>query len=96
MIIVESTSIVINTEEVTRGTLIWAKHSTWDEGRTGIVKEATEKIITVMFLPSMQNVQNHYMIPVSELAAGAWQVRYSSDGLQNVIAFGIDDDGSGE
>lgn len=96
MIIVESTRTVINTEEITRGTLIWAKHSTWDEGRTGIVKEATEKAITVLFLPTLQNVQNHFLIPASELADGAWQVRYSTDGLQNVIAYGTDDDEGGE
>lgn len=96
MIIVESTRTVINTEEIARGTLIWAKHSTWDEGRTGIVKEATEKVITVLFLPSLQNVQNHFLIPASELEEGAWQVRYSTDGLQNVIAYGTDDEEGGE
>jgi len=96
MIIVESTKTVINTEEITRGTLIWAKHSTWDEGRTGIVKDASEACITVLFLPSLQNVQNHFMIPVSELEDGAWHVRYSYDGLLNVISYGDDDDGNGE
>ena len=92
MILIESTRNLINTEEITRGTLIWSKHFSWEEGRTGIVSAVTEKLITVLFLPSLQNVRNHFTIPATELEDGDWMVRYSTDGLQTVISFGEEDE----
>lgn len=91
MIIIESTSNVINADEIVRGTLIWAKHSSWNEGRSGVVSNVGEKSITVLFLPELQNVQNRFLIPVSELEGGAWQVRYSSDGLVTVLSYNCTD-----
>ena len=90
MILVESTRNVINTDEVRRGTLIWAKHSSWDTGQCGMVTDVTEKKITVKYIPTIQNVLNHFIIYASELEAGAWQLRYSSDGLETVTEFGMD------
>ena len=89
MILTEVTKDVINTDEIGRGTLVWAKHSSWEEGRSGIVTNATEKDIVITFLPSFQNVRNHFTILASELVDGQWQLRYSSDGLQNVSSFGF-------
>lgn len=92
MIIIESTKTVINTDEVARGTLIWAVKSGWDEGRPGIVTDVSEKCIRVLFLPTMQNVQRYFEIKASELESGEWSLRYSSDGLLTVISFGDDED----
>ena len=100
-IIITESKTTINTEEITRGTLIWAKHSSWDAGICGIVSGVTEEKITVRYLPSVQNIQNHYEIPASELSGEKpeWRVRYSSDGLVTVVEFNIepdpDDDGEG-
>ena len=96
MIITEKIRNLINTEEITTGTLIWAKHTSWDDGRTGIIKDVNEKAIIVLFLPPLQNVQNYFVIKAAELEAGEWEVRYSTDGLVSVISFGGDDGISGE
>ena len=92
MLIEEATKIMINTTEISRGSLIWAQHQTWDEGVSGIVENADEHEITVRYLPSKQNVQNHFIIYAAELSAGAWKVRYSSDGLETVSSYGISTD----
>lgn len=99
-IIITESKTTINTEEITRGALIWAKHSSWGAGICGIVSGVTEEKITVRYLPSVQNVQNHFEIPASELTGEEpeWQVRYSSDGLVTVIEFNIEpeQEGGGE
>ena len=99
-IIITESKTTINTEEITRGTLIWAKHSSWGAGICGIVSGVTEEKITVRYLPSVQNVQNHFEIPASELTGEEpeWQVRYSFDGLVTVIEFNIEpeQEGGGE
>ena len=99
-IIITESKTTINTEEITRGTLIWAKHSSWGAGICGIVSGVTEEKITVRYLPSVQNVQNHFEIPASELTGEEpeWQVRYSSDGLVTVIEFNFEpeQEGGGE
>lgn len=93
-IITTESKTTINTDEITRGTLIWAQHSSWSEGVCGIVSGVTEEKITVRYLPSVQNVQNHFVILASDLAAEepAWQVRYSTDGLETVVEFNVDEE----
>ena len=93
-IIITKSKATINTEEITRGTLIWAKHSSWEAGICGIVSGVNEEKITVRYLPSVQNVQNHFEILASELSGETpeWSVRYSSDGLVTVVEFNIEPD----
>ncbi len=90
-IITTESKTTINTDEITRGTLIWAQHSSWSAGICGIVSGVTEEKITVRYLPSVQNVQNHYEILASELSGEEpeWQVRYSTDGLETIVEFNI-------
>ena len=84
MLLVNKSSTVFNTEEVTRGSLMYAKHSSWDEGVSGIVTEAHEKAIRLQFLPAINNVLNHTVIYASDVVKGDWTVRYSSDGMSTV------------
>lgn len=87
MLLVNTERIGFNLDEITRGTLIYAKHKSWSKGQTGIVTEASGDMLRVQYLPSIQNVLNHFFIPAAEAGSGEWEVRYSSDGLQNVIIF---------
>ena len=65
--------------EVKRGTLIWAKHHSWSEAEMGYVTSADEDELRVSFPPRIQNVTNHFYIPAKEVAAGQWEIRYTSD-----------------
>lgn len=87
MLLVNTERTEYNLEELSRGTLIYAKHKSWPEGQTGIVTEVSRQVLRVQYLPSIQNVLNHFFVPVAEAESGEWEIRYSSDGLQNVVAF---------
>ena len=43
MLIVDNTGKKFSKEEIPRGTVIYAKHGTWDKGEIGIVTSVTEK-----------------------------------------------------
>lgn len=85
MLLVNSEIRTFNLDEIGRGTLIFARHKSWDEGQAGIVTEASGDLLRVQYPPSIQNVLNHYFIPVSEIEE--WEVRYSNDGLETVMEY---------
>ena len=66
-------------EQIRRGYLLWGRHYTWNEGRAGFVTSATEDQLIVQYHPGIGNVTNHFMIPVSEVVSGQWEIRWSAD-----------------
>lgn len=64
------------------GCLLWGKHSTWSEGKAGIVSAATENQLIVQYHPHIGNVTNHFIIPVNEVVKGQWEIRWSADMAQ--------------
>ncbi|EET60421.1 hypothetical protein BRYFOR_07617 [Marvinbryantia formatexigens DSM 14469] len=96
MLLVKTEVAGFNLTEIRRGTLICARHRTWTQGQPGIVTEASETLLRVQYLPSIQNVRNHYMIPASEVEAGEWEIRYSSDGLESVLTYTVRDAAGGD
>lgn len=75
-----------NTKEIRRGTLIYAKHKTWDKGEMGFVTSAKEDEVIVQYPPAVGNVTNHFFLPVEEVVNGDWEIRYSND-MQTVIVY---------
>ena len=73
------------------GYLLWGRHSSWEEGKAGIVTSATESQLTVQYHPGIGNVINHFIIPVSEAAEGQWEVRWSAD-LSSVQEYNVKTD----
>ncbi len=63
---------------------VWAKHKTWSEGKVGLIAIATEDSLVIQFQPTIRNVTNHFKIPVTEAAAGEWEIRISGD-LKDII-----------
>lgn len=78
-LILKQPVITFDLSQIKAGDLLWGKHSTWDEGKAGFVTAVTEKQLTVQYHPGIGNVTNHFFIPVSEVAAGEWDVRWSVD-----------------
>lgn len=79
MLIIDNDTKVFNADEIHRGTLVCAKHSTWDEEVAGIVTSVTSECVRVQFPPSVQNTLNHYFIYATEVEKGDWIVKYSDD-----------------
>lgn len=87
-LVIEKPVAAFDMSKISRGYLLWARHSTWDVGKAGFVTSATESQLTVQYYPGIGNVTNHFHIPVLEAAAGEWEIRWSSD-LSEVWEHGI-------
>jgi hypothetical protein len=78
-LITDTISKVFDKASVHKGDLIRAKHETWDEPRNGIITAVSDDKLTVLFLPGLGNVTNYYTILASEVEAGKWTVRWTTD-----------------
>lgn len=79
MLIVKEPTEKFNTEEIRRGTLVYAKHKTWENGEKGFVTTASEDEVIVQYPPKIGNVTNHFFLRAKEVAKGDWEVRYTND-----------------
>ena len=59
--------------------MLYAKHHSWEDGKTGFVTSVTEKKLVVQYHPGIVNVTNHFFVSVDEVIAGKWEIRWSSD-----------------
>ncbi|EOS47359.1 hypothetical protein C809_02235 [Lachnospiraceae bacterium MD335] len=84
-LITEKPATFFDTEQIKRGHLLWGKHRTWNEGRSGFVTAVTKDCLTVQYYPGIGNVTNHFMIPISEAADGQWEIRWSYDMSQGSL-----------
>ncbi len=87
-LIQEKPTASFDLNKIRRGCLLWGKHSSWTEGKAGFVTAAMENQLIVQYAPRIGNVTNHFHIPVSEAAAGQWEIRWSMD-LSEVHEYGI-------
>ena len=78
-LLIEKPVAVYDLSQIYPGCVCFGKHRTWDEGKTGIVTSVTESRLTVQYHPGIRNVTNHFIIPVSEIIAGEWEIRWSAD-----------------
>lgn len=88
----EEPGMAFDLAQISRGCLLWGRHSTWGEGRAGFVASATKERLIVQYHPGIGNVTNHFIIPVSEVADGQWEIRWSAD-LSEIHAYGNPEDG---
>lgn len=86
MLIVEKPGSIFNTEEIKRGTLIYAKHRSWKQPVLGMVTSVTEDRAIVQYLPDIGNVTNHFYLNVSEIENQEWELRYTND-MQQILYY---------
>ena len=60
MLIIRNPTNVFDTEEIQRGTLIYAKHKSWSNGERGFVVSVTGNKATVQYPPQIGNFTNHF------------------------------------
>lgn len=73
-----------DTEKIKPGGLLYGKYKTWEEGKAGFVSAVNRSRITVHYHPGIGNITNHFHIPVEEVVAEDWIIRYSDD-LKTII-----------
>lgn len=94
-LVIEKPRVAFDLTEIVRGYLLWGRHRTWNEGKAGFVTSATEERLIVQYYPEIGNVTNHFIIPVSEVVDGQWEIRWSYD-MTEVKEHGMKADGDGE
>lgn len=90
-LITEKPAAAFDLAQIGRGCLLWAKHSSWGEGKAGFVTTARENQLIVQYYPGIGNVTNHFMVPISEAADGQWEIRWSAD-LSSVQEYNVKTD----
>jgi hypothetical protein len=78
-LVITSGAPAFNTEAITKGDLIRAQYSAWDEARNGQVVSVTAEEIRVIWQPGIRNVTNYFAIYAEEAAAGLWSVKWTPD-----------------
>lgn len=86
MLIVKEPTEKFNTEEIRRGTLVYAKHKTWENGEKGFVTTASEDEVIVQYPPKIGNVTNHFFLRAEEVAKADWEVRYTND-METIVTY---------
>ena len=81
-LVIEKPRVAFDMSQIERGHLFWGRHSTWNEGKAGFVTAATEDQLIVQYYPGIGNVTNHFIIPVSEVTDGQWEIRWSADMME--------------
>lgn len=78
---------LFDTTQLKKGTLIYAKHKSWSEGKSGFVTAVSEYEIIVQYHPKISNITNHFFIPVKEVIAEEWtEIRWSND-LKSIFEY---------
>ena len=88
-LVVEQPIATFDLSEIARGELVYFKHRTRPEGKDGFVTSATEKELIEKYQTSIDNVTNHFRIPIDEAVDAQWEIRYSHD-MSEVTTYGIE------
>ena len=94
-LVTENPRAVFELAEIGRGHLLWGRHRSWNEGKAGFVTAATEDQLIVQYYPVIGNVTNHFIIPVSEVVDGQWEIRWSAD-MTEIKGYGLEPVGDGD
>lgn len=78
-LIKDSSIKAFDTDAIHKGDLIRAQYRTWPEPRNGIIAAVSAEALSVLYLPGLGNVSNYYPIAVSEVAAGLWTIKWTTD-----------------
>lgn len=91
-LVTERPAVSYDLTQIGFGYLLWGRHRSWNEGKAGIVTGVTKDTLFVQYYPGLRNVMNHFIIPVSEVADGQWEIRWSAD-MTEIQEYGIKADG---
>lgn len=78
-LIKDSATKAFDLDAIHKGDLIRAQYHTWPEPRNGVIAAVSGKELAVLYLPGLGNVSNYFPITASEVEAGLWTVKWSSD-----------------
>lgn len=77
--IIESSQGKFDLSRLKKGLLVYAKHRSWKRGRGGFLTAVSEQELIVQYYPGMAGITNHFYLPIEEVTAGEWEIRWSED-----------------
>lgn len=66
-------------DDVQKRDFIRAQYQTWPEPRNGIVTAVSDDMLTAIFLPGVNSAACYFTVKATEVAAGKWIIKYSTD-----------------
>lgn len=66
-------------EVIKKRGFIRAKYHSWDEPRNGLITFAGKTMLKVLFQTAVNVATSYYMIKISEVLAGLWEITYTND-----------------
>lgn len=94
-LIKDTSNAAFDTDEIGKGALICATNDRWQDPMTGIVSAVNAKEIRVLHQPTIANVTCFFIIPIHEVVAGSWEIRWSND-LQEIKEYIPETEGNGD
>ena len=85
MLIIRNPTNVFDTEEIQRGTLIYAKHKSWSKGEQGFVVSVGKQGHCAISTADRE-CHEPFFIYADEVANGDWEIRYSKD-MQTIVKY---------
>ena len=70
---------IFNLETISPGTMVYAKHKSWDQPKSGIVTKAAEEEIRVQYVPVIGTVTNYFSVRAGEVKNKEWTLAWSDD-----------------
>ena len=85
MLIVKEPTEKFNTEEIRRGTLVYAKHKTWRMEKKGLLQQQV-KMSDCAVSAKDRKCHKSLFLRAEEVAKGDWEVRYTND-METIVTY---------
>ena len=72
-------SVEFSPEVIKQRGFIRARYANWEEPRNGLIVYASKTFLKVLFLTGVNIATSYYVIKISEVESGLWELTYSPD-----------------
>lgn len=72
-------SVEFSPEVIKQRGFIRARYANWEEPRNGLIVYASKTFLKVLFLTGVNIASSYYVVKISEVEAGLWEIIYSPD-----------------
>lgn len=78
-VLITASTTAIDKNQIKKGDFIRAQYHTWSSAYNGLVAAVSASEIRVLYIAKSDNMTNYFTIPVEEIAAGLWELTWSSN-----------------
>lgn len=78
-VLITASTTAIDKNQIKKGDFIRAQYHTWLSAYNGLVAAVSASEIRVLYIAKSDNMTNYFTILVEEIAAGLWELTWSSN-----------------